>query len=240
MGQRMYDAVVGRFHTIDPLSEKTTYQSAFVYANNNPINFIDYMGMNADGYLMDENGTIDPKPVNNEGGNNYDVIYNKSQYTEEKKKDYDVSGEKTGIVVSKQVLENNTKTELVITDSEGSKTGETKTLDKYETKNAAEAKLLMNFVDKNTDVEWSNTTFSRNGENLNVLMTSHESEVITYSTQKLSEYQKKGYLLMKNDHIHPEKYSSKASGPDLQAKKWLSPKKDAIYRILHKGKYSIF
>lgn len=106
-GARMYDAVVGRFHTIDPLSEETAYQSAFVYANNNPINYIDYMGMNADGYLMDENGIIDPKPVNDEGGSNYDVIYNKSQYAEEKKKDYDVSGEKTGIVISKQVLENN-------------------------------------------------------------------------------------------------------------------------------------
>ena len=115
-GARFYDGVICRFHTIDPLSEKFSHQSPFIYANNNPSNLIDYMGLNADGYLMDENGKIDPKPVNAEGGNNYDVIYNKQLYSEEKKKDYDVSGNKTGIAVTKQVLENNTKTELVITD----------------------------------------------------------------------------------------------------------------------------
>ena len=82
-GARFYDPVIGRFHTIDPLSEKFSHQSPFIYANNNPSNLIDYMGLNADGYLMDENGKIDPKPVNAEGGNNYDVIYNNQLYSEE-------------------------------------------------------------------------------------------------------------------------------------------------------------
>jgi RHS repeat-associated protein len=46
-GARFYDPQIARFHTLDPLSEKFTFQSPYVYASNNPILFIDYMGMMA-------------------------------------------------------------------------------------------------------------------------------------------------------------------------------------------------
>ena len=44
-GFRGYYATIGRFTTMDPLCEQTPWQSPYVYAGNNFVNAIDYMGL---------------------------------------------------------------------------------------------------------------------------------------------------------------------------------------------------
>ncbi len=44
-GFRGYYATTGRFTSVDPLAEQTPWQSPYTYANNNPINNIDWMGL---------------------------------------------------------------------------------------------------------------------------------------------------------------------------------------------------
>lgn len=71
----MYDPAIVRFYTPDPLTEYFPFQSPFVYANNNPIRYIDFLGLNAKDpvlvdpnvYLIDEVVCVGHRPENKSG-----------------------------------------------------------------------------------------------------------------------------------------------------------------------------
>jgi len=65
-GARNYDAALGRFMNLDPLTEKYNTHSPYVYANNNPVLFKDINGMG-----IDEIDEKDWMPVVKRKGNVY-------------------------------------------------------------------------------------------------------------------------------------------------------------------------
>ena len=53
-GFRFYDPAIARWHVIDPMIEKHYDYTPYAYAYNNPIKFIDVMGLDTNIYVMDQ------------------------------------------------------------------------------------------------------------------------------------------------------------------------------------------
>ena len=74
-GARMYDPALGRWHVIDPSSEKYHGVTPYAYCNNNPIKNIDLDGR--DWYLYEATGQL----YYNKGMNQKQITFNDNLYT---------------------------------------------------------------------------------------------------------------------------------------------------------------
>ena len=248
-GARHYDAAIGRFSTVDPMTEKYYNANLYGYCANNPIKFIDPTGMVYRGYTVDEKGFI--IPINEEGGDEYDVLYNLKKYSLKTSKNYDKSGKKAGIKISKGILsgtkEKNMSSKQVKgagVTLDGHSTGNIVLNHAYEVQSDEESLSIMDFLDRNTDVEWSNTLMENGqGRRVNLLDTSHEEGTVRLETHQLNKYTRVGFKVMRADHIHPKPGDITPSGKDGDlgnAKVIQKESPQATFRILNNGKYYIY
>ena len=95
----------------------------------------------------------------------------------------------------------------------------------------------MNFLDKNTKVEWGNTfMMDGQGNKINLLGTSHEATTIRMGFYQKQKYLDRGFRVSRDDHIHP--FSVNASDSDKgHASNILTRSPQAKFRILFQGKY---
>ena len=69
-GARHYDAVLGRWHSVDPLAEKYHSWNPYNFCKNNPINRVDFEGK--DDYAINKNGWIS---LLQKTDSNHDKVY---------------------------------------------------------------------------------------------------------------------------------------------------------------------
>lgn len=212
-GWRMYDPAIARFTSVDPLTEKNHNQSGFVYAANNPIKYIDFMGL--DTMMVDNSGRFSdarlPDPdnendvivtVSNKERKNGEIKYKKDGELRNKHKTTEV--EKNSVTVRSNKDKNGNIESSIITS-----------------KDIETGIGVFKWLADNTNVEYS---YIR-GEGMPVptITTNHEMYEESLGATEAARMAKRGQNVI---HIHNHPNGVEASDADK-----------AFYNIL--GKYGI-
>jgi len=161
------------------------------------------------------------------GVNQYDVIYNKSEY-ESGNTAYNTGNNNDGIKIDKSVMKSKRAPMIPF------EVGPDMKLTNYRVKGDENATNVLLWLDLNTDVEWTVTRigdkYGDQGKNL--LSTLHEPKTAAGRSFAV----RTGYTVRSSAHIHPEVYSYEPSDADYRNHIEMTSKfPNSKSYILHKG-----
>lgn len=190
---RLYDPVVMRFTTLDPLAEKNYPTSPYAYCQNDPLGKVDLDGK--DIWDIDENGNLLGCTEDKES-DTFNVVF------------YDKYGEKTITSISFKYGSINK------INIKGAERG----LDFYTINSGdADGDRLFTFLAKNTKVEWGQAKTGLKGSGTNYIGTSHEEKKENSMSQLYAKRLGYGYRIRAFIHNH-HSGSHDPSGIDYSTK----------------------
>jgi RHS repeat-associated protein len=178
-GARMYDAQIGRWHVVDPMSDKYPSTSAYMYCSGNPVILIDPNGL--DEWEINKQGEVVGDPSKNERlkTTEHDAFYK-----------VDENGNRTGESISFKYETVRDHNQPIVNNEK---------VDIFRIKGDENAKNLFEFFANKTDVEWTHAKIGAENSGSNIVGTSH-SELNTSIGHYLREY---NYTLREVNHNHP-------------------------------------
>ncbi|MCR5313834.1 MAG: hypothetical protein K6E54_09415 [Bacteroidaceae bacterium] len=189
---------MGIWYGVDPLTEKYTEISGYVYCHANPIILFDSDGrtdynITSDGHFYERESTFSK--------------FNNVVNWIKKQMGYKVSG------TQDRVFKEGNETPLIsmpegtlqgisnykIKDDEG----KTYNCTTFEIKNDKYAAQVFKVLINNTDVEWSRVKHSKGRQSSNTIGTSRDAQTEVSATQKINSYIQRGEQINLFDHSHP-------------------------------------
>ena len=205
-GARMYDAALGRWHAVDPMSEKYYSWSPYTYCKNNPVLRIDLDGK--DDYVISRSGRLfNETPIDKRGKGSTDNLYLSSDRSISVTVNQGLLGEMHSMQAKEQ-KENRVK------KSYGS------------TQDLETAATVFKFAADHTTVEWKLDVYDDNGTRTAVVATDRDPYGVdngVYAQNKLSV---KGEKVI-DIHSHLPGGTKGGAGNDFNLAK--PQRKNAVY-----------